>query len=115
MGEVEFQLEYDPKRNYTFVVNCPDGIAYAVTLVGWYWNLIAYIGHRYPNVTREEFFLDAFKVAEEDRSEGTYYADGSVQGELTAHAMIYADRFLRLIEEFDRGYANDQPEASERR
>ena len=114
MGEAEFQLRYDPKRNYTFIVNCPDGIAYAVTLVGWYWNLIAYIGHRYPNVTREEFFLDAFKVAEDDRSKGTFYADGSTQGELTAHAMIYADYFLGLIEELDRGYANDQPEASER-
>lgn len=112
MESSDFQLRHDPKKMYTYFIDGVDRIAYAVTLHGWYWNLIEWLGTRPPYITKIEFFEDVHRLTTEFLTEGVTCADGTFQQEFSKHAMAYADVLLRRIEEDERGYANDPPEGS---
>ena len=105
-----FTCSYDHYNYYTYYLNAPDGITYAVKMSGWYWNVIDYLdqcdGNRWP---RKHIYQTAWDVMWDDWGNGIQRGNGSVQDEFIEVLKRFVYELWDMTESRLRGYANDGP------
>lgn len=107
---MSFVCQYDHYQNYTHIIDAPDGIAYSITITGWYWNVFDYLDAEHSEkYARENVYGIAWRAMHSCLDDGVLHADGSIQSEFRHFLMLAVSEVWEQVDSGLRGYANDPP------
>lgn len=107
---MSFVCQYDHYKDYTFIIDAPDGIAYSITLRGWYWNVFDYLdAEQRESYARDKVYGIAWRSMHNCLADGILHADGSIQAEYRHFLMLAASEVFEQVDSRLRGHANDAP------
>ena len=105
---MSFVCKYCNKSDHTLVIEAPDGVAYSITILGWYWNVLDYLEFEGYEFSRSDIYAMAWRIAQRCLDAETFHADGTTHGEYRYFIMYLAQELFEIYDGEQRGYANDE-------